>query len=113
MDNVSAFLPRDIDHSAVLPKVLKKLFPDPRLREKVAAILRAYGRQDYHREAPRVHLGILRLSGSDVESIRKWTSLACLDYRDLLVAAEYRRSFGKDKLKDRDPEKYARLERKE
>jgi len=108
-----SLLPSEIDHSAFLPKVLEKLFPDPLLRGSVVAILGAYGRKDNHREAPRVHLGILRLSGSDVESIKSWTSLACSDYRDLLVEAEYRRSFGKDKLKERDPEKYAGLEQKE
>src|SRR5262247_64254 len=108
-----SFLPSRIDHSTFLPKVLEKLFPDPMVRESVVAILGAYGRKDYHSEAPRVHLGILRLSGSDVESIKRWTSFACSDYRDLLVEAEYRRSFGKDKLKDRDPEKYAGLEQKE
>ena len=108
-----SFIPSKIDHAAFLPKVLEKLFPDAMFREKVVAILGAYGREDYHREAPRVHLGILRLSGSDLESIKRWTSLACSDYRDLLIEAEYRRSFGKDRLKERDPEKYARLERKE
>ena len=83
------------------------------LRETAIAILGAYGREAYQRETPRVHLGILRLSGSDLESIKRWTSLACSDYRDLLVEAEYRRSFGKDTLRVRDPEKYAKRERQE
>jgi hypothetical protein len=107
------FIPSEIDHSVFLPKVLEKLFTDATIREEVVAILGAYGREDYHGEATRVHLGILRLSGSDLESIKRWTSLACSDYRDLLIEAEYRRSFGKDKLKERDPEKYAQLEQKE
>src|SRR5687768_16583028 len=109
----SSSLPSEIDHATFLPKVLEKLFPDAMLREKVVSILGAYGREDYHREVPRIHLGILRLSGNDVDSIEKWASLACSDYRDLLIEAEYRRSFGKDELKERDPEKYAKLERKE
>ena len=76
-------------------------------------ILAAYGGEEFHREVPRVRLGILRLAGSDVAGVRRWTSLACLDYRDLLVEAEYRYSFGKAELRDRDPEKYARLQRRE
>lgn len=109
----SSRLPRDIDHSSLLPKVLEKLFPQQELRETVIGILGEYGSREFHREIPRVHLGILRLAGSDVESVKSWTSLACLDWRDLLVEAEYRHSFGKDRLRDRDPEKYAKLERKE
>jgi len=109
----SSLLPQDIDHSSFLPKVLEKLFPQPELRETVIGILGEYGREELHREIPRVHLGILRLAGNDVESVKRWTSLACLDWRDLLIEAEYRYSFGKDKLRGRDPEKYARLERKE
>jgi len=109
----SSFRPSKIDHSAYLPKVLEKLFPEAALRESVVAILGAYGREDYHLEAPRVHMGILRLSGNDVEHVKRWTSLACSDFRDLLVEAEYRHSFGKDKLEERDPAKYSKLERKE
>jgi hypothetical protein len=109
----SSFRPSKIDHSAYLPKILEKLFPDASVRESVVAILGTYGREDYQREVPRVHMGILRLSGNDVEQVRRWTSLACSDFRDLLVEAEYRHSFGKDKLQERDPEKYSKLERKE
>jgi hypothetical protein len=103
----------DIDYSSFLPQVLAKLFRGEDQRDVVVRILGAYGREDFHLEVPRVHLGILKLSGSDVEQIKKWTAVACSDFRDLLVDAEYRYSFGKDKLKDKDPEKYAKLERKE
>ena len=109
----SSLLPQNIDHSSFLPKVLEKLFPQQELRETVIGILGEYGRKEFHLEIPRVHLGILKLAGSDVESVKRWTSLACLDWRDLLIEAEYRYSFGKDKLRDRDPEEYAKLERKE
>src|SRR5262245_7125894 len=111
--NDPAFVPSKIDHAALLPSVLEKLFPDTMLRDEVLALLGAYGPEDYHLEAPRVHLGILRLSGSDLERIKRWTSLACMDFRDLLVEAEYRRSIGKDKIEEWDPEKYARLQRQE
>ena len=102
----------DIDHSSLLPQVLVKLFPDAAMREQVTAILGRYGRED-DLEVDRVHLGILRLSGSDLKKIAGWTAVACRDWRDLLVEAEYSRSFGRDRLKEKDPAKYARLERKE
>ena len=103
----------NIDHSSFLPKVLAKLFPDAATREQVTGILGKYGRDDFHLEVDRVHLGILRLSGSDVTKIERWTAVACSDFRELLVDAEYRHTFRKDRLKEKDPDKYAKLERKE
>ena len=103
----------DIDCSVVLPQVMMKLFPSEAQRNEVFMILSAYGRENFHREVQRVHLGILKISGSDIEKIRRATSLACSDFRDLLVEAEFPLSFGKDKLRERDPEKYAKHERKE
>jgi hypothetical protein len=102
-----------IDYSSLLPQVLVKLFPDAAMRDQVTGILGRYGREDFHLEVVRVHLGILRLSGADLTKIEGWTAIACRDFRDLLVEAEYRRSFGKDRLKEKDPAKYEKLERKE
>lgn len=92
--DISTTLPRNIDHAALLAAVLQKLFPRPEHREAVIGILGTYGREAFHREAPRVHLRILKLAGSDVESVKQWISPACLDWRDLLVEAEYWYSFG-------------------
>ena len=103
----------NIDHSSFLPQVLVRLFPDAAIRGQVIGILGRYGREDFHLEVDRVHLGILRLSGSDLTKIEGWTAVACRDFRDLLVEAEYRHTFNKDRLKEKDPEKYAKLERKE
>ena len=83
------------------------------MRDQVIGILARYGREDFHLEVDRVHLGILRLSGADLTKIEGWTAVACRDWRDLLVEAEYSRSFGKDRLQEKDPAKYAKLERKE
>jgi hypothetical protein len=76
-------------------------------------ILSSYGRESFHLEVDRVHLGILKLSGADLEGVDRWTQLACHDFRDLLIEAEYRLSFGKDRLKAANPEKYEALEKKE
>ena len=103
----------NIDHSAFLPQVLVKLFPDAATRDQVTGILGRYGREDFHLEVDRVHLGILRLSGSDLIKIERWTAVACSDFRELLVEAEYSHTFNKDRLKEKDPAKYAKLEGKE
>jgi hypothetical protein len=102
----------NMDYSTLLPQTLDKLFPEAALRQKVVGILGAYGRED-HCEVERVHLGILRLSGTNLEMIKQHTNLACSDFRDLLVAAEYPLTFNKNALKEKDPAKYAKLEQKE
>ena len=99
------------DYKSLLPQVFSKLFPDAATRDQAAKILSAYGREDP--EPERVHLGILKLSGADLSAIKKWTGLACHDYRDLLIEAEYRLSFGKDRLRAANPQKYQALEEKE
>ena len=102
----------DRDYGSLLPRILSKLFPDAATRDQASATLRAYGRESFHREVERVHVGILRLSGTDLSAIERWTGLACADYRDLLVEAECRLSFGKDgsqkyeALKKKDAEQY-------
>jgi hypothetical protein len=101
------------DYSTLLPQTLDKLFPEAALRRKVVGILEAYGREEFHREVERVHLGILRLSGTNLEMIEQHTNLACSDFRDLLIAAEYPLTFSKNALKEKDPAKYAKLEQKE
>jgi hypothetical protein len=103
----------DRDYSSLLPKVLSKLFPDAAKRDQAARILSAYGRADFHLEIERVHLGILKLSGADLSAIERWTRLACDDFRDLLVEAEYRLSFGKDRVKATNPQAYEALKKKE
>jgi hypothetical protein len=101
------------DYTSLLPQVLSKLFPDAATRDQATRILSAYGRESFHREMERVHLGILKLSGTDLSAIEKWTQLACDDFRDLLVEAEYRLSFGKDRLRATNPLKYEALKKKE
>ena len=103
----------DRDYRSLLPLVLSKLFPDAATRNQASKILAAYGREDFHREVDRVHLGILKLSGADLPAIKQWTGLAGHDFRDLLVEAEFRLSFGKDRLRATNPQKYQALQKKE
>lgn len=99
------------DHAALLPRILAKLFPDRAMRESAERVLGAYGRSDLEKD--RVHLGILRIAGADLDAIERWTRFACVDYRDLLVQAEYPLTTGEQKLLEHNPEKYAALAKKE
>lgn len=101
------------DYSSLLPKVLVRLFPEATVRQKVIEILGAYGQEGFHSEVERVHLGILKVSGVDLEMIKKNTKLACYDYRDLLVMSEYPLTFTNDQLEKKDPAKFAKLGQKE
>jgi hypothetical protein len=92
---------------------VSKLFPDASTREHATRILSSYGRGSFHPEIERVRLGILKLSGADLSAIERWTQFACSDFRDLLVEAEYRLSFGKDRLRVANPQKYEALKKKE
>jgi len=103
----------DRDYALLLPAVVSKLFPDTATREHATRILSSYGRESFHVEVDRVRLGILKLSGADLSAIEIWTKLACDDFRDLLVEAEYRLSFGKDRLRESDPEMYEALKKTE
>ena len=101
------------DYASLLPQVFSKLFPDAATREQATRILSSYGQKSFHLEVERVRLGILKLSGADLSALEGWTQFACDDFRDLLIEAEYRLSFGKDRLRAKDPQKYQALEKKE
>lgn len=101
------------NYSSLLPCVLNALYPDEKERRRVKEILTSYGKASFHQEQARVQLGILKLASVEPEKLEAFTQLACEDFRDLLCAAEYpltSRCYG---LRDKDPEKYIRLEQKE
>jgi len=103
----------DRNYAFLLPQVVSKLFPDTTTREQATSILSSYGRESFHLEVERVHLGILKLSGADLSAIESWTKLACDDFRDLLIEAEYRLSFGKNRLRETNPQEYEALKKEE
>jgi hypothetical protein len=57
--------------------------------EVAMGVLRAYGVAPFHSEVDRVRRAILTLAKGDLALLRRETELACTDYRDVLVAAEY------------------------
>ena len=101
------------DYRSLLPRVLETMYPDVSLRRNIIGRLSAYGGESYHREIPRVQLGILKLAWSQPDKLDEFIALACQDYRDLLCAAEYPLSSRDYRLKDQDPDKYKEYQREE
>ena len=58
-------------------------------RPRVLDLLDTYGVNPYEREVARVQLAILTLSEKDEEKLREFTSVAKIDYRDVLFWAEH------------------------
>ena len=94
------------DYQDLLPQVLEAMYPDASVRRKIIGQLSAYGMESYHREIPRVQLGILKLAWTQPSKLDAFIELACQDYRDLLCVAEYPLSSRDYRLKDQDPDKY-------
>jgi hypothetical protein len=78
-------------HDKLLKNKLLSVFPDEIDRAKVHEILGAYGLETYEQEPARVRLAILKLGGSEITEIEKWTKCAKEDFRDILAWAEYPR----------------------
>ncbi|MBE0575314.1 MAG: hypothetical protein IH613_05390 [Desulfuromonadales bacterium] len=102
-----------IDYVALLPEALKAMYPEPSQRNEVESKLEAYGQESFHREQPRVRLGVLYLASQEPEKFDSFIELACTDYRDLLCAAEYPHSSKRGRLRENDPKKYKNLHDKE
>ncbi len=101
------------NYKDLLPQVLKALYPDAHEFHRVKALLSSYGKESYHQEPARVHLGILKLASKEPEKLEVYIQLACSDFRDLLCAAEYFLTSPQYKLSKKSPKKYAKLEEKE
>lgn len=56
---------------------------------RAMALLNDFGTRSYEREAARVRLALLKLSGGDLELLRQHLQMAHTDYRDVLAGAEY------------------------
>jgi hypothetical protein len=80
-----------MEATTILSRKLLALFPGEGVRNNAQSILDSYGVEDYEQEPARVRLAILKLSGSDIEELRKMTKCAKEDFRDILSWAEYPR----------------------
>ena len=96
-----------------LDKVIAKAFPDADIRSQAIALLGKYGTEDFHREIPRVRAAIIKVAHADIEKLQGFVDIACSDYRDLLVMAEYEQQSRNYSLKKNDPQKDQRLVEKD
>jgi hypothetical protein len=83
----------------ILQTKLLKLFPDPEKRGAAEGALRRYGMESYENEPVRVRLAVLKISGGDLDRIRRNIATAKQDCRDILAYAEYPRQMGQDSWK--------------
>lgn len=57
----------------------------------VLSIIEEFGKQDWNRPSPRVHLAILKLASGNLDQLLDATKTAIEDFRDVLAWAEYPR----------------------
>lgn len=69
-------------------RIARREFPDT-AEDEVMAILDRYGVKPYQQERDRVQLAALKLAGGKLNELRRHIEVACTDYRDVLMAAEY------------------------
>ena len=62
----------------------------PNLNNKVVLdMLDFYGKESYEYEKERVQLAIIKISGGDILKLQEYVNIAKIDYRDVLMSAEY------------------------
>lgn len=69
-------------------KAVEIVFPAFR-REIVLDLLNIYGRENHEYEKERVQLAIIKISKGDIQKLKEYVELAKIDYRDVLMSAEY------------------------
>jgi hypothetical protein len=90
---------------ADVERIVRRDFP-PDQFQAVVGILDEYGREDFHLEADRVHLAVLKLSSGSMDALRRHIEWAKSDWRDVLGPAEYpaytKKMFRIDRLSDEE-----------
>lgn len=76
----------------VLKKV-RRCFIDENVATQVVGTLDLFGAESSEAGRARVHLAILKQCNGEVERVRKLVELACTDFRDVLVGAEFPEEF--------------------
>lgn len=103
-----------IAREIVIDRILHALFPDPKERAAAARELSRYGSERHHYEVERVRLAILRLTSQYPSKLAFYCMLACQDYQNLLVMAEYPlTSVEHPSLASNDSERYRALRERE
>lgn len=82
---------KSMDKARLLQKKVRDMFSDEEDRKRVSRILERYGEESHEREAVRVRLAVLKLSGPNVSEVEKMTNYAKQDFKDIISWAEYPR----------------------
>ena len=80
------------DDERLEPEVERKLaafWSSDQEQANVRAALARYGTESYEREIERVRMAIVKLSGGVLSELLRLTDAAKLDYRDVIMWAEY------------------------
>jgi hypothetical protein len=89
-----------MDTDQILSQKIQSLFPNQQTSISARVILYAYGTEDHEQEPTRVRLAILKLSGNDLDGLKKMTEFAKQDFRDILAWAEYPRQAKRSSMPD-------------
>ena len=68
-------------------RLVGREFPD--CVQEAMDLLEVYGREDWHREVHRVRIAILKLANRELKDLHHYVGVACSDYRDVLMWAEF------------------------
>jgi len=77
----------DLSHE-VIQRIVGRLFA-PDEHPMAMRVLDRYGPKPHHVEKVRVRLCALKLAGSDLRELERQIDVACVDFRDVIAAAEY------------------------
>ncbi len=79
----------------------------PHEASTVLEALSEYGRQEWHRDAPRVRVAILKLADGNLSRLRSAVKTSIRDARDVLSHAEHPRYVAEISEAETDPKKIA------
>jgi hypothetical protein len=80
-----------MDYEQALVRKLNSMFEGKGIISKAISILNSYGAEEHERELPRVKLAMLKLAGSNLKEMDKFTDMGKKVYGDVLAWAEYPR----------------------
>jgi hypothetical protein len=72
-------------------RIVRREFPAQN-EDEILKLLDSYGTESYHRERERVQLAVLKLAEGNIDDLLHYLSAAIVDYRDVLIWAEYARA---------------------
>lgn len=72
---------------SIVSKVVLREFAEEEF-DRVVALLSMYGPKRHHVEQNRVRLAALKLAKGDIVNLERQIKVACIDFRDVLAAAE-------------------------